>query len=83
METNVVVNHSNEGTSENASRFVLNGTLRIGSHTYTLNWVVANCRYDVLLGMPLHVAHNPQIDFVKRNVTVGCDVIKLGLENIG
>ena len=76
-KASVVVNHSNEDTSENSSHVVLNGTLSIGSHTYTSSWVVANCRYDVMLGMPWHVAHNPQIDYVKRNVNVKGDVIKL------
>ena len=76
----IVVNHSNEDSSETASHIVLNGTLKIGSHTYSSNWVVANCRYDVLLGMPWHVAHNPTVDYVKRVVKGGSDVISVDHE---
>lgn len=78
----IVINHSNEDSSETASQLVLNGTLKIGSHTYTSNWVVANCRYDVLLGMPWHVAHNPNVDYVKRVVKIGSDVISVDRKNL-
>ncbi len=37
------------------------------------NWLVANCRYDVLLGMPWHVTFNPSIDYQKRMVSVEND----------
>ena len=48
MEASIEVKHSKEESNETASQVVLNGTLQIGSHTYTSNWVVADCRYDVL-----------------------------------
>ena len=54
---------------------MLKGTLRLGAHAYTSNWIVANCRYDVLLGMPWHVAHNPSINYEQRIVKVGPGVI--------
>ena len=72
----VVVKHSKEELNETASHVVINETLQIGSHAYTSNWVVADCRYDVLLGMPWHVANKPKIDYVKRFVVVDGDVIK-------
>ena len=34
---NVTVQHSQKGTTENASEVILNGTLRLGAHTYTSN----------------------------------------------
>ena len=77
-KADVVVNHSREGWSEKASHVVYEGTLRIGSHTYTSNWLVADCRYDVLLGTPWHVANNPQIDYKKRIVTVNDKAIHFG-----
>ena len=70
IRKNVVVKHSKDGTNEQSSQIVLHGTLKIGSHTYTSNWVVSDTRYDVLLGMPWHVAHNPQTDYNKRIVRV-------------
>ena len=69
-KSKTVVNHSREGSGEESSEVVLNGTLKFASHTYTSNWVVAECRYDALLGMPWHVANNPRIDYVNRVVQV-------------
>ncbi len=37
---------------ENASKVVLGATLRIGKHFCKSNWLDANCRNDILLGMP-------------------------------
>ena len=51
-QENVTVQNSQKGTREEASEVILNGTLRLGAHTYNSNWIVDNCRYDVLLGMP-------------------------------
>ncbi len=44
--------HSEDNTVEKASEVILGAELRIGTHVYTSNWVVASCRYDFLLGMP-------------------------------
>ncbi len=49
---NVEVCHSRKGSVENSSKSILGATLKIGKHFYKSNWLVANCRYDVLLGMP-------------------------------
>jgi len=59
---NVEVRHSEADSVEKSSQVVLGATVRIGKHSYKSNWLVANCRYDVLLGMPWHVANNPNID---------------------
>lgn len=75
----VVVRHSRDGWTEVSSTVVVNGTLKIGSHTYTSNWVVMNTRYDVLLGMPWHVANNPEVNYPNRIVKVNEEI--LGLEN--
>ena len=71
----VEVKHSDKNSNEKASKVILGATLRIGKHKYKSNWLVANCRYDVLLGMPWHVANNPSIDYKERIVTVGSDDI--------
>jgi len=72
-----IVQHSKEGSTEKSSKIVLNGTLKIGSHTYSSNWAVSDCRYDILLGMPWHVAHNPTIDYENRIVRVDGDKIPI------
>ena len=66
----IEVKHSNKESNEVATRIVLGATLHIGDHIYKSNWLVANCRYDVLLGMPWHVETKPKIDYEKKNFTV-------------
>ena len=65
-----MVQHSAKDANERSSQVVLEGTLKIGNHNYSSNWVVADCRYDVLLGMPWHVAHKPIIDYENGIVKV-------------
>ena len=69
----VEVKHSKSDSVESSSKVILGATLRIGKHLYKSNWLVASCRYDVLLGMPWHVAHNPAIDYEKKIVKIGHD----------
>lgn len=71
VDDDVLVQHSDKDSNERSSQVVLNGTLKIGNHTYTSNWVVANSRYDVLLGMPWPVAHKPTIQYDTGVVKVG------------
>lgn len=78
---NVEVRHSEADSVEKSSEVILGATLKIGKHLYKSNWLVANCRYDVLLGMPWHVAHNPRIDYKKRIVKVGPQEIYSGEES--
>lgn len=73
---NVEVSHSQKGSVENSSKSIIGATLRIGKHLYKSNWLVANCRYDLLLGMPWHVAHNPCINYDKKIVKVGENELK-------
>ena len=68
---NVEVKHSKSGSLENSTQVIQGATLKVGSHVYQSNWLVANCRYDILLGMPWHVSQNPSIDYEQRTVTVG------------
>ena len=62
--------HSKAGSGEIATEMVLNGTIRIGHHSYTADWIVADARYDVLLGMPWHIDCNPRTDYPARTVFV-------------
>ncbi len=78
---NVEVSHSQKGSVENSSQAIIGATLQIGKHSYKSNWLVANCRYDVLLGMPWHVAHNPKIDYEKRIVKVGENELSTEVSN--
>ena len=79
---NVEVSHSHKGSVENSSQVILGATLTIGKHSYKSNWLVASCRYDVLLGMPWHVAHNPYINYKSRTVKIGNDELNNGKPQI-
>jgi Retroviral aspartyl protease len=59
----LIVNNSCEGQTEEVYKVVLNGNLTLGNHRYTSNFVVASCRYDIILGMPWHVTHEQKISY--------------------
>lgn len=71
IDEDVTVQHSDQNATERSSHVIFNGALKIGEHTYTYNWVVANSRNDVLLGMLWHVAHRPVVNFKDGTVKVG------------
>lgn len=60
-ERRVEVSHSKKGNTETATKVVLNARLICGEHVYNSNFAIANCRYNVLLGMPWHVSCKPKI----------------------
>lgn len=62
-KANISISHSWQDNLDKSSEIVLDGTLSIGLHSYKSNWIVAKCRYDVLLGMPWHVTNNLSIDY--------------------
>ena len=45
---------------------------------YKSNWLVANCRYDALLRMLFHIAHNLDIDYAEK--TMKTDSVETKLE---
>jgi hypothetical protein len=76
----VEVRHSKSGLSENSSTVVLGATLNIRNHKYISNWLVADCRYDLLLGMPWHVSNNPVVNYQKRFIKIGNGIINVPRE---
>lgn len=48
-----IINRSNRDQVKLADEVILNAKIEIGNHRYTSNSVVANCRYGVLLRMPV------------------------------
>lgn len=64
----VAIQNSPEGYDESYAMVVVTKTLKIGNHNYKSNWVVADSRCDVLLGIPRHVANNPKVDSDMRIV---------------
>lgn len=56
------VNHSKQVANEIANAMIANGAVFIGSYSYSGNWIGADCRYDVVLGMSWHTEETPEAD---------------------
>lgn len=69
--TSFEIRHSSKEYVEEGHQLVINAELQLGEHSYVSNWVVSDCRYDVLLGMPWHIKNNPKTDYENRTVSVG------------
>lgn len=59
----IIINHSDKNATEKAQEMVMDTEIRIGPRIYKSNWIVADCRYDILLGMSWHVECCPVIDY--------------------
>lgn len=66
-----VISHSDKDYIETSSDIVVDAEVEIGCYKYRSNWVVANSRYDMLLGMPWHEEANPDTDYSSKTVWVG------------
>lgn len=64
-----VVRNSNKEAAETTKAIVLDKVLEIGGLKHESNWIVGNCRYNILLGMYRHVDVNPIIDHCTRSFT--------------
>lgn len=61
--TTATINHSSKHVKEESGEMVVGAEVEIGPHQYTSNWVVADCRYDIMLGMPWHVENDLKINY--------------------
>lgn len=55
QKTKSIFRHSSKDLSEQATEVVKTVDLKIGQERFRSSWIVANCRYEVLLGLPWHV----------------------------
>lgn len=65
-----LISHSDKDYTETSEEVVVDTEIELGTHSYRSNWIVANCRYDLILGMPWHEATNPSVDYVAKTVTI-------------
>lgn len=65
-----VISHSDKDSSETSNGTVVETEVELGPHRYTSNLVIANCRYDLLLGMPWHFEVKPKTDYNTKIVLV-------------
>lgn len=66
-----VISHSSKSITETATNVVIDASIQIGEHVYSSNWVISDCRYDILLGMQWHIHCSPIVDYEQRTVKVG------------
>lgn len=69
--TSFSIFHSNKQSTEEATHVILDAEIQLGNHVYRSNWIVAGCRYDILLGMPWHIQCVPSVDYKLGTVKVG------------
>lgn len=63
QKASFTINHSNKDSAEVDNELVLGTKFQLEDHVYRSNWVVANCQYDVMLGMPWHVKCKPAVNY--------------------
>lgn len=66
-----VVRHSKKDLVETTSEIFLDTELEIRQHRYRSNWIIADCRDDILWCMPWHVNCNPTANYRTRTVRCG------------
>lgn len=49
------ISHSSKDTVEETNETVVHAEIEIGNNRYKSNWIVSDCRHDVILGMPWHL----------------------------
>lgn len=52
--------HCKQDYGEFATRVVMNGTIKIDSYMSSRSWIVADTRYDVVMGISCHMNDSPQ-----------------------
>ena len=67
-ETDLIIQHSSQKATEKGKVILKDVCVSVGPHTYRSNFVVADCRYDVLLGMPWHVENEPTVNYKEKTV---------------
>lgn len=81
VKGSTVLSHSKKGSTETTNQMIVDAELRLGNHLYRSNFVVGDCRYDVLLGMPWHLQAEPRTDYVKPTVVVDAEKLPLFEQN--
>lgn len=71
------INHSNKNSVEETNEIVIDAEVEIGSHKYRSNWIVSDCRYDVLLGMPWHNDVCPRMNYETGELNVKTSALPL------
>lgn len=75
IESRVSLAHSSESTEEADCEMVEMVTLKIGGHAYQSRFLLANTRYDVILGTPWHKDVMPRACYDEQKVVIGDQVL--------
>lgn len=63
--------HSNSDSVETGNVLIHDAHVNIGSYEYVSSFIVANCRYDFLLGSPWHWKEQPTTQYREGVLNVG------------
>lgn len=69
--TNVSLSHSSNESEELGCNMTNMVTVRIGEHEYKSRFILANTRYDVILGTPWHKDVQPLSNYTQNIVRIG------------
>lgn len=69
-DSEMTITHSKRGSEEKSLQIAVGARIQIGGHDYLSNWAIADCRHDVLLGMPWHKSCAPTVDYCTPAVQV-------------
>lgn len=61
-KVDVILTNSKRQSAEKATNLVVDAKLIIWDHKYRCNWLIDDCRYDVMLCMPGHHTVIPVVD---------------------
>lgn len=62
-KTNTFIKHFDRAWKEKSSEMIVDTEAEIGNHKYRSNFAIAECRYDILLGISWYNETNPKPDF--------------------
>lgn len=79
MKRKCVLKHWGQVLAEVSLKVILTATSQIDSQMYMSGWIIANCRYDFLLGIPWHVAKIPKTNYGNRTA-MAKDVDLMGIK---
>lgn len=71
MKESVTVHHSNLDSTEDSCTVIDTLEIEKGQNRYQTRLVVAEVRYEIILGITWHNHIKPVVDYIKRSVKIG------------
>ncbi len=75
-KSNLRISHSSSEKEEKRCAMTDHAKIKIGEHEYTSRLVLANIRYDIILGMPWRKDVKPGVQYAPRTIHISRQMIK-------